>query len=500
MSRQSLSAPPHFWTGVWRSLNTPARLRLCLAAAWLTAGLLGAASFAGVRAHRQGVQSLGRDAAPSIIAAQQVKTNLAAMHALAVLGLLDSQDRPGGEGASGSRNGRASDNTTADRAIGTRRRGATEALMVAAGNITYGDAERVPIRAMLEGLGPYEARLAEARLLHGRGDKAFVEPLRRADGLLQNTLLPAAEALDHANRAALDAGHDQARAAAGWAWAWLLVAGLAALAVFGATQVFLTRKMRRRVNPALAAATFAVLAGLVALGSVYAKAGGQLHRAKADCFESIHVLEQARADGYDMLAAQRLALLDPVRGAVYQARFRDRAARLASPPQGMAIDALVNQVTSQRLPAGRPGDEEAEARRWGELARQELPSDFKGHLAVELRNVTFAGEREAAVETLRAFAAFLAVDAQVQGRANKAEAVALAVRDDPGGATRAFAGFEAALGRTLTINHAEFDRAVERGFGAVRGWDWASLGLALGIGLLATLGLRPHLREYDFQS
>jgi hypothetical protein len=383
--------------------------------------------------------------------------------------------------------------------IAERRRAAAEALMAAAGNITFGDDERIPIRTMLEGLGPYEAALAQARLQRERGDKGFAESLRRADGLLQNTLLPAADALDRANRAALDAGHAKAGTSAVWAWVWLLLAGLVTMAALTATQLFLASRMRRRVSLALAVATLAEVAGVLFLGGVYYKAAGQLHRAKADCFESIHALEQARADGYDMLAAQRLALLDSGWAEAYQARFLDRVARLASTPKGMPMDVLVRQVTSLQLPPGRHGDEEAEARLWGALARQELPPDFQGHLAVELRNVTFAGEREVAGETIRDFAAFLTVDTSVRRRTNRTEAVALAVSDRPDGAAGAFARYDDALGRTVAINHAEFERAVDRGFAAVAGWDWAGVGLGLALGVLATVGLRPRLREYEVQ-
>jgi hypothetical protein len=440
---------------------------------------------AGLSHHLEGVRTVGKDAAPSVIAAQRVKAELAGMCAAAGRELLLPAGQKG----------------TAAKEFDERRRAATEGLMTAAGNITYGDAERVPIRTMLQGLGPYEGALSQARLLHDRGDPAFVDPLRRADALLTDTLLPAAVALDQANRQALDAGYDRARGTGTGGMFWLLLSGLVALGALVGTQVFLARRTRRLVNPPLAAATAALLALLVALGSAFATASEQLRRAKADCFESIHVLEQARADGYEMLAAQRLALLDPARAAAYAQRFRERRDRIITPAPGARIDALTAAVVAQQLPpgAGRGGDEEAVPRAWGAFARENLPQSVQGYLAAELRNITFVGEREAAVDTLRGFAAFVAADAQVAGRTEagkRADAVRLALADEPGGTVRAFREFDAALGRTLEINLREFGLAVQRGFAALTPFGVATPVVALSVALLAAAGLRPRLKEY----
>jgi hypothetical protein len=485
MSTATLPATTRAVSPKSRALDTPAQLRLWLVATWATATLFALAAFTGVRTYRHGIQTVGRDAAPSIIAAQRVKAELAGMHASAARELLV----PPGQLAA------------AEKDFEERRRAATEELITAAANITYGDAERIPIRTMLEGLASYEGAIAQARLLHARNDPGFVEPLRQADALLTDTLLPAADALDRANREALDAGYDHARGSDTWAWVWLVLSGLVALGVLVGTQLFLARKTRRLVNPALALASVVVLAGLVTVGSSYVSASGQLQRAKADCFESIHVLEQARADGNEMLAAERLALLDPARVEVYAKRFRDRRDRLLTPAPGDTLDSLTAKVVAQKLPpgAGKGGDEEAVPRAWGELARKELPDSVTGHLAAELRNVTFVGERDVAVDTLRGFAGFVTADSRVTELAatgKRNEAIGLALGDQPGGSIRAFRAFDEPLVRTLDINHDEFGKAVDRGFVAVALREWVAVGLAAGVCLLALLGLRPRLREY----
>jgi hypothetical protein len=202
-----------------------------------------------------------------------------------------------------------------------------------------------------------------------------------------------------------------------------------------------------------------------------------------------------------MLAAERLALLDPARSAVYLQRFRARRDRIITPASGATLDALLAAVIAQRLPrlAGWEGDTEAIPRAWGALARKDLPETVKGYLAAELRNVTFVGEREAAVATLRNFAAFIATDAEVVGRVevgNRADAVRLALADEPGGSLRAFREYDAALGQTLEINNREFGLAVNRGFAILTPFGLATPMVALGVALLAAAGLRPRLKEY----
>jgi hypothetical protein len=479
------SAPTLLEFARWAARTTPGRLWTALAVIWLTEFVFFLAGRVGLSHHLEGVRTVGKDAAPSVIAAQRVKAELAGMYASAARELLT----PTGQ------------KEAVAKEFDERRRAVTEGLMTAAGNITYGDSERVPIRTMLQGLGPYEGAISQARLLHGRGDPGFVEPLRNADAFLNDSLLPAADALDQANRRALDAGYDRARGTASSGLAWLLSSGLVALGALIGTQVSLTRRTRRLVNPALALASVAVTVLIVALGSAFVTASSQLRRAKADCFESIHVLERARADGYEMLAAERLALLDPARAETYAKRFRDRRDRIITQAPGGTIDSLTASVVAQRLPsgAGRGGDVEGVPRAWGEFARANLPQAVQGHLASELRNITFVGEREAAVDTLRTFAEFVAADsrvAQLAAKEKRADAVSLALSDKPGGAVRAIQDFDTALGRTLKINHREFGLAVDRGFAVLTRFGVLTPMVALGVVLLASAGLRPRLKEY----
>jgi hypothetical protein len=443
-----------------RLAATPGRLGLALIVAWVLALVFFLAVFAGLRQHRQGLQTIGRDSAPSIIAAQGIKSGLADLHATAAGLLLAGK---GGD-------------PPAERLYEARRVEVTEALLAAAGNITYGEDERGPLRRLLTQLGTYESAVAQARLLHARADPGFLAPYRRADKVLHGELLPAADDLDAANRRRLDAEYAGERSASNASWAAILLAGLVLLAGLGVTQVFLYRRMRRVLNPGLLAASVLAAGFLVwtlwALGREWA----YLKRAKEDAFDSIDFLSQARAFAYDANGDLRRALLDPDRAAAYRRDFAEKADRLAKLPAGQRVPEVLREVQGGKV-----------------------PDQLEGYLAKELRNITFAGEGEAARDTLESFLGYLAAGREVRmmaetGRRNTA--VARCLDDRPGGAAGAFATFDAALGRTLGINQAEFDRAVEDGFAALAyGEAWAALA-ALGVALLASLGLRPRLKEY----
>src|SRR5262249_25604493 len=121
-----------------------------------------------------------------------------------------------------------------------------------------------------------------------------------------------------------------------------------------------------------------------------------------------------------------------------------------------------------------------------------------------LRNITFPGEREAALDTLDRTLQARAVAARVWqlAKGHKTEdgkvdqAISLCLSGDTNGLSGAFARFDAALGKTLAINQKELARAAEGGFAALAGFDLSAPLVALGVALLAFLGLRPRLKEY----
>jgi hypothetical protein len=134
------------------------------------------------------------------------------------------------------------------------------------------------------------------------------------------------------------------------------------------------------------------------------------------------------------------------------------------------------------------------------VAKRVVPSSFDGHLAAELRNVTFFGEQQAAADTLFAFLDYTTVTwkvRQLSTTGKSEEAAALCQGDGPAQAGGAYRKYVEALDAVTAINDREFHKAADRGFSLMGRMEWYAAAAAIGVALLAYAGLRPRMREYD---
>jgi hypothetical protein len=136
--------------------NTPRLLRAFSLAIAVFSALLLLVGEATLARARSALKTIGKDAAPSIIAAQEINSALADLDANAANYLL----------------GTAAHRVEAVRVFEERRTQATRKLVDAAENMKYGDAERLSIREMFDHFGRYLESFAEARYRHDRGDEA----------------------------------------------------------------------------------------------------------------------------------------------------------------------------------------------------------------------------------------------------------------------------------------------------------------------------------------
>lgn len=451
-------APPRSLGERIRTAPTPVRLKAFMYAIWALAGilfLLGEGSVAGAR---QAMQTVGKDTAPSIIAAQEISSSLADLDANAGNYLLGSK----------------LNQVAAQQAFEERRATVTRRLVDAAKNITYGEAESVPINQLFDGLGRYLELYAEMRYRKDNNDQTgAVTVYTSATDLMHARMLPAAAALDGANLKFLKDEYQkqQLRSEGAEVVAGLVAAGLALLLVWA--QMFLFRKMRRIMNPALLGATLVTGVFGFYLVTRISVAREDLRVAKEDAFESIHALWQARAIAYDANGDEsRYLLLGGLRSQAFEQAYKDKVAKLATLPQ--------------------PAD--------SALTSKKLPDNYKGYFADELRNVTFPGERDAALKMIRAFAAYDKIDGAIRTleRSGKhAEAVAKCIGLGADDSNAAFDRFDKALQEVVAINHKEFDATVDAGIhDLVIARDVLPVASLL-IAALALFGIRPRLREYQ---
>ena len=444
-----------------RSWNTLEMLKAGRAALLVCVALLLAAMLVGVGVHRDAMKTVGKDAAPSIISAQHIKAALADMDADAVDELLLPPEAAAG----------------AVRAYEAKRVEAADALISAAGNITYGESERRPIQTLEIGMGTYERLIQKSRDDHAARRPEAAEDYREAARLLDESLLPAADALDQANHDVLERTYSRQATTSFAARAFVLLTALLALAAMVIVQMFLSRRTRRTFNPLLLLATLLLLGVSVWALAAMGEEQSDLKVAKEDAFTSIHALWRARALAYEAKSDESRSLYDPAQATVDQGLFTQNVAALATLPAAETATQVVAQLGSGGHVRG-----------------------LSGYLADELNNITFSGERDAALATFDDFETYVSTDAEVdrleRGGQIK-QALEMSLGPGPAQSEGAFALFDRSLEKTLSINQTAFNQSVQGGLAELQSAERKASVTAVLIAVLIFLGFAPRIREYE---
>jgi hypothetical protein len=345
------------------------------------------------------------------------------------------------------------------------------------------------LRSALDGIGQYEALAAEALLMDqraasaaGSAPAASLGYYRQATALMQTGVLPAVASLTSVSAANLDATYQRAWTTARVGIIVVVITGLAALAVLVALQAYLAVRYRRLANPALIAATVVTLGLAAAAASQLGAEAGHLRVAKQDAFDSILALTQARAVSYDANADESRYLVDQGQAAGYQQAFLAKSQRLAA----------VGDVGVFGYDAALAADIDA-------YRADSADVRFGGYLGAEFRNITFPGERAAAVRTLLAYQVYERDDRMLRALAkrNLAAAVAFDTGTAPGQSDWAFNRYDAALSSVISINQDAFASAIQAGQRGAGGWNGAFPAAAAAmIAALIIIGVWPRIAEY----
>jgi hypothetical protein len=326
------------------------------------------------------LRAIGRETAPDVASANDISFSLADMDANLANYLLVGDRTDLGLTREG----------TAD-IYAERRATVTDQLATAAGN-ARDDPERVAVGELLDGLGTFEALVTRARLLSDTGDTAgALDSYRQATDLMHEQRLPAADRLSGDNVAALERAYDDARSGATARSTLLVAVGTVLVAVLLATQLFLYRRTRRVLNPALLVATV-IAVGLVASLTIVLQAGAEdLRAANHDAFASVLTLSTARSVAYDANADESRYLLDRSRADAYEQAFLDRTSLLVE------LDGATLATFDERFSEALRGVEQSEA---------DEDVTFGGYFGAALRNITFEGERAKALATVDTYALY----------------------------------------------------------------------------------------------
>jgi hypothetical protein len=446
---------------------TPVAVYLLLwSAIFILAAVLCGASINATNQCREAVKSIGRDCAPSIIAAQQIKQDLAKLDGnSADLLLAKNANLPIYQEL----------HTEAE----TLKKQFSDSLVTAAQNITFGDSERIPITKLASGIIQYCELVAGA----GQQKNNEVNPLIvSASNYLHTQLLTAAEDLDKANTTVLDKVYNlRSQSLHVQSILFFIIWCLLNILLLG-TGIYLWKATKRVLNIGI---LVGFVLSIILAFQVFVATEGSAYRLKVitkDAFDSIHWLWSARATAADVYGARARVLL------FAHSDAQPAALRNLEEDQEKILQLPAGQITLTSL---KDHPQSAET-----LTKD---SQFKGYLADELRNITFTGEREAALAAVQTWSLYSESDqqtAELQTNGRQAEAVALHLSKTPSGGLGAAARFDQALQLVIAINQAVFDKTVAEGLNKLQGLDWIVIAVCVGVVVTTAAGIWPRVREY----
>ena len=361
-----------------------------------------------------------------------------------------------------------------------------QAVVAEAGNA----AAEQQLNAVAARLGQYEALIADAELLSQQAHDSAGKPsasvsadYNQATRLMQGDILPAVRNLTSSSESGLNASYGAGKTNAISGVIWVVVLGVLLVAVLAAVQVLLAIRFRRMVNPALAIATVLATAFTAVTGTRFYAEYTHAHVARFDSFTSIQALSMAKAVSNDANADESRFIVDPVHALQYQQAYLGKSQQI--------VNVGSNVTYAKYLPLLNADI----------AAYQRNNSDirFGGFLGQEFRNITFPGERQAAVNSLLSFRVYETDDRILRAttKTNLAQAIGYDINVAPDDSDGAFNAYASALQSDININTAAFAQAVADGQSDAGGGFLAVEALAaLLIISLVYVGVRSRLAEY----
>jgi len=337
------------------------------------------------------------------------------------------------------------------------------------------------VRLVLGEFGRYQSVAAQAIQLNdvGRSTADVLTLQRRATDSMRFTQ-QTAHGLTRTNSARLDQSYQDTQDATVTARWWLGLGGTVLIGALVGLQVVLRVRMRRRLNLGALAAT--LLAGWLVFGGI-ALLGSEsehLRSAKQDAFDSLIALRQARAVSYDAKADESRYLLDSGRRSTYGEAFVDKSELLAGVGGGFTYDDQLDEAVKAYF------------------SYHEV--HLTGFFGVALKNITFAGERQAAELTLSTYQTYQRADRTMREMVNGNQvpaAIQYCIGDAENSSNHFFNRYDDALVDLIAINQRAFDTSVAAGESGVGGWTGAlPYGAAALIIALVAAGVWPRLAEY----
>jgi hypothetical protein len=440
-----------------RNFNTLQILKGALYLTWGATLLFAIATISSMQSQRYAIKTVGKDAVPSVLNAQRIKDSLADMGANAVNQLLV---KPG-------------ENPEADKGFEERREKLGTLLVNAADNITYGEQESKPIINIVNGLTKYMLVIQQARDANSRGDSSqLLNAYYEAVKINQGEIQPQVNALNKVNLEQLETTYNQQTFSAVISTFFVAGSGFFLMVVLVGNQLFLYRRMRRIINPMLAAATVVSFV-LISYSLITLQSSSSLLKvAKEDAFTSLYALRQSRALAYGANRDESRYLLDKANAVEHEKAFQEKIDKIIKLPTGETFESITPK-----------------------LARSEKVNGLTGLFGDALNNITFVGEREATIKTIEALGKYVAVDKQIRQLERSGRHIE-AIKLCTGYSNVVFEGFKTAHDKALYINQTEFDKSIKQGLEIVN-IEITTTIAAISIAVLTSFGMQRRIKEYE---
>jgi len=437
--------------------TTPGKLRLAMVAIFILSVCFALAGYFAVTGARDAVNTIARDAVPSIVTAQNVRVKLLEMDALA------SQEFLAGGAASGAQ---------ARLKYEAVRQELGAQLTLAAKNISFGKEEQTPIELLAEKVQVYNGMVESARANNRQGFPVGAAYLRMASTMLHDEMLPQTQAIDQLNVKQLESEYASFKSSSLMRIGSILAAGVALLVVLLYVQFFISKNMRRTFNAPLLVASAAVvlLTGYSVIGMTMQRAN--LGDAKEGSFVSAYNWLEARGIAYDTKTDQSLYLIALGAGAKYEVSAKAKVEKLA--PMDVALTKVNADINGK--------------------------VSFKGIFADEITSKAAGSTAQRdALAALNSLRTYLEQDVRIRELdkgGKRAQAVNLALGNGEATAQEAFDNFNQVLSNNLNKATDNFEASVSSAESNIRFLDIAFIVLALLVAAMAYFGLTPRINEY----
>lgn len=478
-----------FLTGLQQQLqriNTPQLFQLSQYIICGSSLLLFSTAINSIEQQRQAINIVGKDAANNVLIAQRLKDAPAGMDAYAVKALLTKSVL---NSANSANRQQALANTvesllnddgkgkSSNASYAERRQKLAQRLLQASENITGGktdQGERRPILTMQLATLDYLEQLQKAQDYQAVNKEAeSLSAYRSAVDILENSLIPAADALDKAALAKLDTAYNQQKGDVSNTVTWLAIAGFVVITQLIALQFFISVRTRRTINISLLLATILIGIFIVWAIVLIQASGENLRVARENVFNSLHSLRQARSLTYTANANESRALL-----------LRNEATRFEQ-----AFNANIQKIIT--VPTNSLGNLAVMT------AQGNTSANIGGFLGETLRQPFMAGEATALADNLTMLDRYLQTSSKIRSLANSSPPAAVALASGQAGDD--FNNFLKANQKAIDLNKKAFDESISNSVEPLESFELKSSTVLILIVFLVFLGLRPRIKEYNFR-